>query len=164
MCALHQIIGRLRRDERGAALVEMTLITPFMLLLSAGVFEFSNILQTRLSIEAGIEDAARYLARCSDTWTTCVAHAKNLAVNGVITGGGARISGWTAAQIPDPTLTPYAATNPVTGAQIYLSSTGTVNVVTVSTSHPYSGTGLWGYLGFGTLNITASHQERVLGW
>ena len=49
-------------------------------------------------------------------------------------------------------------------SELYLSTTGTVKVVTVTASVPYSGTGLWSYLGFGTLNITASHQERVIGW
>lgn len=161
---LRQLLKALRRDEDGAVLVEMTLVTPFLILLSAGVFEFSNILYQRMLIEAGVGDAARYLARCGDTWTTCVSQAKNLAVNGTISGGSARVSGWATTNIPDPTLTSYAATDPSTGAQLYLSTTGTVKVVTVSTSFPYTGTGLWSYLGFGSLNITASHQERVIGW
>jgi len=157
------LIARLRSNESGAALVEMTLVTPFLLLLCAGVFEFSNILYQRLLIDAGVGDAARYLARCEDTWSTCVANAKNLAVNGKVSGGSARVTGWTTSEVPDPTVSSYAATD-ASSSELYLSTTGTVKVVTVTTSMPYSGTGLWSYLGFGTLNITASHQERVIGW
>jgi Flp pilus assembly protein TadG len=160
---LRQFIRRFHGDEQGAAMVEMALVTPFVLLLSAGVFEFSNILNTRLLLEAGVEDAARYMARCNDSsWANCVSYGKNLAVTGVITGGTARVNGWTPVQV----TVSKASTTAVDGSgnQLYLSSTGNVDVVRVSTSLPYSGTGLWGYLGFGGINITASHKERVLGW
>ncbi|TIP37870.1 MAG: pilus assembly protein, partial [Mesorhizobium sp.] len=60
MTKLRQILARFRSDENGVALVEMAIVMPFVLLLSAGVFEFSNILNTRLLLEAGVEDAARY--------------------------------------------------------------------------------------------------------
>ena len=49
-----KIIQRFRGDEHGAALVEVALVIPFLLLLSAGVFELSNILNTRLLLEAGV--------------------------------------------------------------------------------------------------------------
>ncbi|TIS39851.1 MAG: pilus assembly protein, partial [Mesorhizobium sp.] len=32
-------LARFRRDQRGAVLIEMTLVAPLMLMLSAGVFE-----------------------------------------------------------------------------------------------------------------------------
>ncbi|ESX12642.1 pilus assembly protein [Mesorhizobium sp. M1148] len=67
MIRLRQITRRFRGDENGAALVEVALIVPLMLLLSAGVFELSNILNTRLLLEAGVEDGARYVARCNDS-------------------------------------------------------------------------------------------------
>jgi len=80
--ALIHIIRRFRRDQRGAALVEVALVTPFLLLLSAGVYEFSNILNTRLLLAAGVEDGARYMARCNDSnWSNCVTLGTNLAVN-----------------------------------------------------------------------------------
>jgi Flp pilus assembly protein TadG len=179
--ALRQFIRRFQGDEQGAAMVEMALVTPFVLLLSAGVFEFSNILNTRLLLEAGVEDGARYMARCNDSsWANCVSYGKNLAVNGSITGGSARVPNWTppqvtitggSARVPNWTPPQVAvnvshtlAVDAATGTELYLSSTANVDVVTVSTSVPYNGIGLWGYLGFGTLNITASHQERVFGW
>ncbi|SDA93979.1 TadE/TadG family type IV pilus assembly protein [Mesorhizobium qingshengii] len=162
--ALRQFIRRFHGDEQGAALVETAIAAPFVLLLSAGVFEFSNILNTRLLLEAGVEDGARYMARCNDSsWANCVLYGTNLAVNGSITGGSARVPNWTTPQVT-VTVSHTAAVDAATGTELYLSSTANVDVVKVSTSVPYNGIGLWGYLGFGTLNITASHQERVFGW
>jgi len=163
---LRSTASRFRSEDAGAVLVEMTLLTPFLLLLSAGVFEFSNILHTRLLIEAGIEDGARYMARCSDpslpAWSTCVANGKNLAVNGAVSGGTARVSGWSTT---DLTVTwPAFAAWDANGVELYLSGTGSVNVVQVSTTYAYTGTGLLAYLGYSPLTLTVSHQERVFGW
>ncbi|MGX7876847.1 TadE/TadG family type IV pilus assembly protein [Mesorhizobium sp. ORM6] len=161
---LRQFLQRFHHDEQGAALVEIAIVTPFVLLLSAGVFEFSNIFNTRLLLEAGVEDAARYMARCSSDWNTCSGLATNLAVNGAVTGGSSRVTGWTTDQV---TITPVLSTPAIdaaTGTQLYLSSTGTVVVVQVSTSYPYPTLGLWSYLGFANLTLTVFHQERVFGW
>ncbi|OBQ62608.1 TadE/TadG family type IV pilus assembly protein [Mesorhizobium erdmanii] len=161
---LKQFLQRFHHDEQGAALVEIAIVTPFVLLLSAGVFEFSNIFNTRLLLAAGVEDAARYMARCSSDWNTCSGLAKNLAVNGAVTGGSARVTGWTTGQV---TITPVVSTPAIdtaTGTELYLSSTTNVVVVEVSTSYPYPTLGLWSYLGFANLTLTVLHQERVLGW
>jgi hypothetical protein len=90
--------------------------------------------------------------------------AANLAVNGAVTGGSARVTGWTTGQV---TITPALSTPAIdsaTGTQLYLSSTANVVVVQVSASYPYPTLGLWSYLGFGSVNIIVSHQERVFGW
>ncbi|AZO56217.1 pilus assembly protein [Mesorhizobium sp. M8A.F.Ca.ET.057.01.1.1] len=161
--ALRQFLRRFHHDEQGSALVEVAIVTPFVLLLSAGVFEFSNIFNTRLLLEAGVEDAARYMARCSSDWNTCSGLATKLAVNGAVTGGSARVTGWTTGQV---TITKAQSIQAVdaTGNELYLSSTGTVIVVQVSTAYPYPTLGLWSYLGFGNVNLTVFHQERVFGW
>lgn len=144
-------------------MVEIAVVTPFVLLLAAGVFEFSNIFNTRLLLEAGVEDASRYMARCSSDWDTCSALAINLAVNGAVTNGSARVTGWTTGQV---SITKEKSLQAIdsTGTELYLSSTGTVIVVQVKTSYPYPTLGLWSYLGFGNVKLTAFHQERVLGW
>ncbi|MER8564418.1 pilus assembly protein [Mesorhizobium sp. M0924] len=161
LIALRQIVRRFHGEEGGAALVEVAIVAPFVLLLSAGVFEFSNILNTRLLLEAGVEDAARYMARCNDS-TNCETYAKNLAVNGAITGGSARVSGWDTSQV-NVSKSHFLA-NDGSGNELYLSSASTVDVVQVSTVLPYNGIGFWSYLGFGGIDITVSHQERVFGW
>ncbi|MDX8441629.1 TadE/TadG family type IV pilus assembly protein [Mesorhizobium australafricanum] len=163
LTALKDIIRHFRGDDDGAALVEMAIVTPFVLLLSAGVFEFSNILNTRMLLDAGVKDAARYMARCSSDWDTCSGYATNLAVKGAITGGSARVTGWTTDQITiKPLFTP--AIDAATGTELYLSSTSNVVVVDVSTSYPYPDLGFWSYLGFGQLTLKVAHQERVFGW
>lgn len=170
--ACRRAIDRFAQEEKGAVLVELSLVAPFLLLLSAGVFEFSNILHTRLLIEAGVEDAARYLARCPrSSWTDCIISAKNLAVSGTIDGtGDARVANWTSDAVAvspsvacTDTGTLCFATTDDSGTELYRSNSNMVMVVQVSTSFDYVGTGLWSYLGFGALTITASHEERVLG-
>ncbi|MBZ9697027.1 MULTISPECIES: TadE/TadG family type IV pilus assembly protein [unclassified Mesorhizobium] len=164
LITLKQFLRRFHKDEQGAALVEVAIVTPFVLLLSAGVYEFSNIFNTRLLLEAGVEDASRYMARCSSDWDTCSGLAKNLAVNGAITNGSARITGWTTGQVDIRKAQTIQAIDATTGTQLYLSSTGTVIVVEVSTAYPYPTLGLWSYLGFGNLTLSVLHQERVFGW
>ncbi|AZO41665.1 pilus assembly protein [Mesorhizobium sp. M7D.F.Ca.US.005.01.1.1] len=161
---LRQFLLRFHHDEQGAALVEIAIVTPLVLLLSAGVFEFSNIFNTRLLLEAGVEDASRYMARCSSDWDTCSALATNLAVNGAVTNGSQRVTGWTVDQVHITKAQSIQAIDTATGTQLYLSSTGTVIVVQVSTDYPYPTLGLWSYLGFANLTLTVFHQERVLGW
>lgn len=163
LTALGQMVRRFHRDDNGAALVEVAITVPLVLLLSAGVFEFSNILNTRLLLAAGVEDGARYMARCSDSnWNNCVTLGTNLAVNGTVTGGSARVTGWDTTEVHvDVTHTDAVDGS---GTQLYLSNTGKVDVVKVSTTLPYSGVVFWDFLGFGTIDITVSHQERVFGW
>lgn len=161
---LRQFFLRFHHDDQGAALVEIAVVTPFVLLLAAGVFEFSNIFNTRLLLEAGVEDASRYMARCSSDWDTCSGLAKNLAVNGAVVNGSARVTGWTTGQVTITKAQSLQATDAATGTQLYLSSTGTVVVVQVSAAYPYPTLGLWSYLGFGDVKLTVLHQERVLGW
>ncbi|TGS13920.1 pilus assembly protein [Mesorhizobium sp. M2E.F.Ca.ET.209.01.1.1] len=164
IASLRHIIRHFRRDEDGATFVEMALLTPFMLLLSAGVFEFSNILNTRMLLDAGVRDAARYMARCSSDWDTCSALAKNLAVKGAVTGGSDRVTGWTVGEVTINKPRSFQAVDTVTGTELYLSATANVDVVRVSTSYPYQDLGLWFYLGFPQLHLSVFHEERVLGW
>ncbi|PYR71259.1 MAG: hypothetical protein DMF88_00460 [Acidobacteria bacterium] len=49
----------LHRDERGAALVEMALTLPLMLLVSAGIFEFGRAYQTWQVLTNAAREGAR---------------------------------------------------------------------------------------------------------
>ncbi|MCP8883579.1 pilus assembly protein [Devosia sp. XJ19-1] len=155
--------GRFWREEQGAALVEMTLITPFMLLIAAGVFEFSGIMHTKLMIEAGLRDGARYIARCyrSDPATACESAGRSIAVNGLALTP--RVSDWTT----DLVQVAYETT-PITidedGLQNYRSNSGSVHVVRVSTDYPYIGSGLAAYIGLDDFTLSMEHEERVIGW
>jgi Flp pilus assembly protein TadG len=159
----HSIVAKFWRNERGAALVEMAIITPLVISLAAGVFEFSNILHTKLLIESGIEDGARYIARCSGPdETTCNTRGANLAANGSVTGGTARVPNWLPADVAVVYL-PVAALD-ADGVRLYRSDGLNVRVVQVSTSYNYTGTGLWDILGLGAMQLAVAHQERVMGW
>jgi Flp pilus assembly protein TadG len=50
---------RLRRDTRGAALLEMALALPMMLLIAAGIFEFGRAYQTWQIITNAAREGAR---------------------------------------------------------------------------------------------------------
>ncbi|MER8632205.1 pilus assembly protein [Mesorhizobium opportunistum] len=163
MTKFGKIIRRLQGDESGAALVEVAITIPLVLLLSAGVFEFSNVLNTRLLLEAGVEDAARYMARCSGDWDTCKGFAQNLAANGAVSSGSARVAGWLPGTV-EITKISKDATDTATGVQLYLSTKATVDVVDVSTDYTYQDLGFMSYLGFSNFTLSVSHQERVIGW
>lgn len=170
VCSPARAVRKFRQDERGAMLVEMALITPLMLSLSAGVFEFGNLIHKKLLIEAGLRDAARYAARCRPTESTgtgtCSVIAKNLAATATFDGTGAvRVAGWTAASV---TVQPQFLTIPVTidgsGNQNYRNSSSNVYTVRVSTSFPYAGVSLLSYLGLGPITLTGAQEERYIGW
>ena len=51
------------RSTDGTALVEATIITPVLIVLFFGVFEFSWYFYNQQLVEIGVRDAARYIAR-----------------------------------------------------------------------------------------------------
>ncbi|BCH33033.1 pilus biosynthesis protein TadE [Mesorhizobium sp. L-8-10] len=164
---LRRIARRFRREERGAILVEMTLITPLMIALSAGVFEFGTIFHRKLLIEAGLRDAARFMARCTDGFsavaTDCTTAAQNIAKYGIPTAGTLRVTDWTAAVA----ITTYTTTNnvdSVTGLQDYRGTGANVTTVRVTTSYTYGATSLLAYIGLGPITFTASQEERFIGY
>ena len=166
-----RIARRLRRfgmETTGAALVETTLLMPFLLMLSAGVFEFGNLLYQRLLLEGGVRDAARYAARCPQvagvTFDCSDAKAKNVAVYGDPDGGATpRVTGWTVSMV---TITPQTTANnfdPVEGTYDYRGGP-TITTIHVETSFTYTGTGLLPYIGFDNIVLNAVHEERYIGW
>jgi len=167
-------LKRLGREERGSVLVEMTLITPLMIALSAGVFEFGNLIHKKLLIEAGLRDAARYYARCNESLFSdaglsidCDANAQNIAFYGNVAGtGDARVDGWAPGETGVTFTFNYDTVAAVDGGgnRLYRSSGPNVVVVRIDTSFPYTGTSLLGYLGLSPITLNAAHEERTIGW
>lgn len=62
-------LRRLGVEEKGAIFVEALIILPVMTIFAAGIMEFGNVLWQRHQMQTGVRDAARYMARCSQT--TC---------------------------------------------------------------------------------------------
>jgi len=170
-------LRRFRRDSRGTALVEMALIAPLMLLLSAGVFEFGNLIHDKLLMEAGLSDAARFGARCNSKMYTdsglaaidCANIAANIAVFGNAAGtGNARINGWQKAGGTSNNATVTIAASGschdavVSGVTEYRSTTAQVCIVRAAGAYPYSGIGMLSLLGIGTMTLSSFHEERLI--
>ncbi|MER8437775.1 TadE/TadG family type IV pilus assembly protein [Mesorhizobium sp. M1322] len=171
-------LDRFRRDSRGAVLVEMTLITPLMLILSAGVFEFGNLIHKKLLMEAGLSDAARFAARCNSqlytsypgfTAINCADIAANIAVFGnVAMTGSPRISDWekSGGASNNATVTIAAPAScrdaVVAGVTQYRSTTAQVCIVRAVGNYPYAGVGMLSFIGIGPITLTGSHEERLI--
>ncbi|MFD2055887.1 TadE/TadG family type IV pilus assembly protein [Mesorhizobium calcicola] len=167
---LSRYLGRFRRDQRGAVIVEMTLITPLMLILSAGVFEFGNLIHDKLLMEAGLTDAARFAARCNSQLYTdsglgainCATIAANIAAFGNAAGTPpARVAGWQASDVT--VTTNYSCQDTVSGGVIqYRSTTAQVCTVRASGTYAYPDVGMLSFIGIGPLTLHGSHDERLI--
>ena len=156
----------LRQDTEGSVLVEATILTPVLFSLMFGVFEFSWYFHKQQLVEAGVRDAARYLARVAPdngtnpcaltTPSNYPANARNIAVTGVVSGGTARVTGWTTGSV---SLSCAAVNN---SAGTY-SSSATIYIVTATTNFADPALGYFGMLGLTTPNLSASHSERSIG-
>lgn len=156
-----KLCHRLWSRQDGAVLAEALLAVPFVTLFAAGILEFGNIFWERMQIDAGLRDAGRYMARCrpppppsapsSAYVPTCnQTSAKTIAFYGTQSpaGGAAlRVPDW-GPDLADITITP-----------VDLDGT-----FTVSTTHQYKASPLFGWLGIDAITINASHEERYIGW
>lgn len=71
------IIRKIRRDEKGAAALEMALVFPIFLLFIFGIMEFTRAYWILHTMELSVEDAARYaIVNTSASDSTIVAKAK----------------------------------------------------------------------------------------
>lgn len=165
-------LDRFRRDHRGAVMVEMTIVAPLMLFLSAGVFEFGNLIHDKLLIEAGLTDGARYAARCNSQMYTdaglaainCANIAANIAVFGNAGGtGSARVAGWGTANV---TVTIAASGSchdaVVAGVTKYRSTTAQVCIVRAAGTFAYNGIGMLSLIGVSPITLSDFHEERLI--
>ena len=169
---LSRYLSRFRHDQRGAVIVEMTLITPLMLFLSAGVFEFGNLIHDKLLMEAGLTDGARYAARCNSKLYTdagltidCAAVAKNIAVYGkptVTMADSPRVSGWTTSDVTVTLNNSCQDAVSSTGVTQYRSTTAQVCAVRAAGTYAYTGVGMLSNIGIGPLTLHGSHDERLI--
>lgn len=165
-------LRRFRLDQRGTVLIEMALVAPLMVLLSAGVFEFGRFIHDKFLMEAGLSDAARFAARCNSQLYTdaglsainCSAIAASIAVYGKVGGTIAdtpRVDGWLAS---DVTVNASTCQNAIAndGTVLYLSTTSQVCIVTASTSFHYQDLGMLSLVGVGSITLGGTHQERLI--
>ena len=155
-------LKKLWHDQLGSSMVEMTLVTPFLLVLGLGIVEFSNAFYHHHLITTGLRDAARYLARVDDV-TSAAGDAKDIAVTGEIGGAAKRVSWWTTSDVSVNTISVSNPVDPTTGARQYRGG-DPIQVVRVSTNVSHPGLGFLSLIGITTpLAINISHEERVIG-
>jgi TadE-like protein len=150
------------RDAEGSVLIEATVLTPMLVMLMFGLFEFSWYFHKQQLVESGVRDAARYLARTAPDGTdpcsqaAFVANAQNIAVTGVATGGTPRVAGWS----PGSVILSCAAFN--NSGEDYEGGP-TIYLVTADTNFVDPALGFFGILGLTAPNLSASHTERSIG-
>jgi hypothetical protein len=166
---------RLRRDESGASLLEMTVVTPFLLALGLGAFEFSNALYQYHLVTAGVRDAGRYLGGLPERDATARTNAKRIAVCGSIvtcTDADKRVNWWPAAIADLETVVQVryciegiqeGDAGPNCPCDNSLGLRGGTNKVCVSTTATYGDLGFLDFYGLGGITITTAHEQRYFG-
>jgi Flp pilus assembly protein TadG len=149
-------VAALWRDSRGAALVEFTILAPFMFSLALGVFEFGRFLYQYQMVVEGLRDGTRYLARLDATDATNQANASNLATTGTIDGSGdLRVDGWEAADVIFSTIDTDNSGGDYRGED-------TIHTVEATTTFTYQDLGFLSALGFDGMAVDATHQQREI--
>lgn len=155
--------------KRATAAAEMALVAPMLIILMFGAFELGNYFLSEHVVVKAVRDGARYAARRSFTNYTCpgatvnstmITNVQELTRTGKLTGGTARLTGWTNNNTVTVSIT--CETVGTTYSGIYDGMTN-IPVVTVSASVPYDS--LFNNLGFTStgLLLNAESQSTVMG-
>lgn len=150
------------RDRAGSSLVEAGIAMPFVVMLGIGVIEYGHALHAHHQAATGVRDAARFLARQHEP-EAAEAAARLLATTGSITGGEARVAGWS---IEDIVIGYRSLPNPIdaqTGERTYRGG-DPIRMVEVATTFSIEGLGGLSLLGGSTaVTLSVSHEERLIG-
>ncbi|MGH6854924.1 MAG: TadE/TadG family type IV pilus assembly protein [Aestuariivirga sp.] len=151
----------LTSDQRGAALLEVTVVIPVVLAIGLGVMEFGNAIYSKHLIANGVRDGARYAAgRPADC--ACDADIKNIAMKGVLSGGAYRVSWWDNPATEVSVARTTVANDDGAGNKLYRGG-ATIPVVTVTATVPYQQLGFLSFFGLNAPLLSVSHEERVFG-
>lgn len=161
---------RLLKDRRGASVLEMTVLLPFLVALAFGVIEFGRALQHYHAINKSVRDAARFLARvqvdcAAPPSTACnivdpndLTRARNLARTGYVTNGGQPILNyWTNPNTVNVQITPFDNSGGTFRGQ------ANIPIIRVTASVPFQDLGMLGVLGFSAITFNVQHDELHIG-
>lgn len=161
--------GRLLwRCRSGSVGVETALVTPVILIMMFGLVDLGNYFLSEHAVVKAVRDGARYASRrgfaeysCASASTDVVTKTRNITRTGTLTGGTARLVGWT-----NPDTTIFVAVRCDTSGTysgIYKGAATGVPVVKVSAVVPYKS--LFKYFGIttATINLTAASEVPVMG-
>ncbi|HEX6963533.1 MAG TPA: TadE/TadG family type IV pilus assembly protein [Lacipirellula sp.] len=175
MPSVRQILSpaqRLATCCAGAALIEWTLVLPFLLTLGLGFMEFGHALYQYQQIATGVRDAGRYLSRQDivDESTMpptipieLLEKARRLATTGTTDmGGELRVPYWEPGEVSADLS---SEDNPEIGAGGEKKYRGgdEVYMVRVTAEVTYEDVGFLDFFGLGPINFNISHMERVIG-
>ena len=102
------IMGKLlRRDERGAAAIEMAISLPVLLLMIYGIFQVGLIFQANAGMQHALGEGARYATLCIPTSSGCDAPSDSA----VVTRMSSKLFGMNIGTFGTPTVsTPASST------------------------------------------------------
>jgi Flp pilus assembly protein TadG len=145
------------RDEHGAALVEMTVAAPLLIVLAIGAMIFGQAMLDYVTVDKSMRDATRFLARLPsgaicDSSGWALTSAKNLAVYGQETVGTTPvITGWSTSTI--------SMTSPDCGGSVTAPFS-----IQLTTAFPYTNSML-GAIGLSTtLTMSVTHVQPAVGY
>lgn len=148
------------------------MLTPLLVSLYFGVFDFSWYFYNQQLVEAGVRDAARYMARieltggntnpCAQSDPNGVLYttdAANIAVTAqAASSGTARVTGWTASNV-----TINCVASPSLRGGFYADGSANMMIIYVTTNFVDPSLGLFAALGLSTPSLSFTHQERFIG-
>jgi Flp pilus assembly protein TadG len=156
------------RCRSGSVGVETALVTPVILILMFGLVDLGNYFMSEHAVVKAVRDGARYASRrgfaeysCASASTDVVTKTRNITRTGTLTGGTARLVGWTN---PDTTIfVTVRCDTSGTYSGIYKGAATGVPVVKVSAVVPYKS--LFKYFGIttATIDLTAASEVPVMG-
>lgn len=156
------------KDRRGASVLEMTVMLPFLVALAFGVIEFGRALQHYHTINKSVRDAARFLARvpiiCDPPPSTnCPLdnsyrdRARNLALTGYDSGGTPILNYWTDPSTVTVTITPFDNSGGTYRGQ------PNIPIIRVTASVPFQDFGMLAVLGLPSMTFNVQHDELHIG-
>ena len=160
---ISRIFGRFLRNDSGAALVEFAILLPMLLLVFAMIIEGGRLMWSYQTFNAGVRDAARYLARVAPA-DICTSGGSVAGYTGKLedivkeTFDGDSIfpSGITVTSVT-PTLSCVAGTYRVSPAPV-------VQVrAALTVTFPFASVFSFAGQSLGTINTSVTDQSRVFG-
>lgn len=163
-------ISGIWRNEDGSALLEGTVLMPFLMALILGTLDFSFFFYQQHLVATGVRDAARYLARTSNpSSSTSQTTAQNLATTGVPSGGTNRVTGFNTGNVAISISYVGNALNTTTHLRSYREAPpecggpDQIAIINVTGSLPYASFGFLTYLGLSSPTVSVTHSERCIG-
>ncbi|MHA1598561.1 MAG: TadE/TadG family type IV pilus assembly protein [Alphaproteobacteria bacterium] len=149
-------LSEFRADDRGAAVVEFALMTPFLLLLFSGLTEYGRAYFQANAIEKGLRAATLYAARAESPLSAAdTTIAENILKTGTIDGSGDYlVGGWGEA----------GAGYSITTTDFDLDGTA-IPVIRMQATVPLDPLvpELLSFVGLGDYTIKLSHEQAYVG-